>query len=139
MSELVSLAVLRPLRPVHAMNCRLTLRYRYKNHRVDGKVTAVWPGSVLGYMEMISEIRPEDFEIKYRTKNRFRFMGNGRTKMEYDPKAVCLPTKPMPVSRNGGRGFSLTCGRLGSGLLLEMLESKIMRHTTVVYVLSKHM
>lgn len=37
---------------------------------------------------MISEIRPEDFEIKYRTGNRFRFMGNGRTTMEYDPKAV---------------------------------------------------
>jgi len=54
---------------------------------VDGKVTAVWAGSVLGYMEMISQIRPEDFEIKYRTKNRFRFMGNGRTKMEYQPDA----------------------------------------------------
>ena len=44
----------------------------YKNHRVDGKVTAVWAGSVLGYMEMIEKIRPEDFEIVYRTKNRFR-------------------------------------------------------------------
>lgn len=62
----------------------------YKNHRVDGKVTAVWPGSVLGYMEMIREIRPEDFEIRYRTKNRFRFMGNGRTQMEYDPQAVSV-------------------------------------------------
>ena len=44
----------------------------YKNHRVDGKVTAVWAGSVLAYMEMIWSIRPEDFEIMYRTKNRFR-------------------------------------------------------------------
>jgi hypothetical protein len=44
----------------------------YKNHRVDGKVTAVWAGSVLSYMEMIGHIRPEDFEIKYRSKNRFR-------------------------------------------------------------------
>ena len=59
----------------------------YKNHRVDGKVTAVWAGSVLGYMEMISQLRPEDFEIVYRSKNRFRFMGNGRTQMEYDPNA----------------------------------------------------
>jgi len=40
--------------------------------------------------EMISEIRPEDFEIRYRSKNRYRFMGNGRTKMEYDPKAVSI-------------------------------------------------
>ena len=44
----------------------------YKNHRVDGKVTAVWAGSVLSYMEMISSVRPEDFEIVYRSKNRFR-------------------------------------------------------------------
>ena len=49
----------------------------------------------MGYMEMISEIRPEDFEIKYRTKNRFRFMGNGRTKMEYDPKAVGRLREPV--------------------------------------------
>ncbi|EMC94774.1 hypothetical protein BAUCODRAFT_560547 [Baudoinia panamericana UAMH 10762] len=59
----------------------------YKGHRVDGKVTAVWAGSVVGYHEMIERIRPEDFDIAYRSKNRFRFMGNGRTKMEYDPKA----------------------------------------------------
>jgi len=55
----------------------------YKNHRVDGKVTAVWAGSVIGYKEMIDQIRAEDFDIRYRTKNRFRFMGNGRTKREY--------------------------------------------------------
>lgn len=59
----------------------------YKNHRVDGKVTAVWAGSVIGYKEMVDHIRPEDFEIVYRTRNRFRFMGNGRTRREYDPHA----------------------------------------------------
>ncbi|KAK4900271.1 hypothetical protein LTR27_002495 [Elasticomyces elasticus] len=59
----------------------------YKSHRVDGKVTAVWAGSAMGFREMIETIRPEDFEIKHRSKNRFRFMGNGRTKMEYDPNA----------------------------------------------------
>lgn len=59
----------------------------YKNNRVDGKVTAVWAGSVIAYKEMVDRIRPEDFEIVYRTKNRFRFMGNGRTKREYDPDA----------------------------------------------------
>ncbi|KAL1587357.1 hypothetical protein WHR41_03838 [Cladosporium halotolerans] len=59
----------------------------YKNNRVDGKVTAVWAGSVIGYKEMIDEIRPEDFDIVYRTRNRFRFMGNGRTRREYDPDA----------------------------------------------------
>ena len=45
----------------------------YKNHRVDGKVTAVWAGSVLGYKEMIDHIRPEDFDMAYRSKNRFRY------------------------------------------------------------------
>jgi len=59
----------------------------YKGHRVDGKVTAVWAGSVIGYYEMIEHIRPEDFDIVYRSKNRFRFMGNGRTQREYDPNA----------------------------------------------------
>lgn len=44
----------------------------YKSHRVDGKVTAVWAGSVIGFEEMVREIRPEDFEIVYRSKNRFR-------------------------------------------------------------------
>jgi hypothetical protein len=36
---------------------------------------------------MIEKIRPEDFNIKYRSRNRFRFMGNGRTTREYDPDA----------------------------------------------------
>lgn len=44
----------------------------YKNHRVEGKVTAVWAGSVISYWEMIKDIRPEDFEIRYRSRNRFR-------------------------------------------------------------------
>jgi cation diffusion facilitator CzcD-associated flavoprotein CzcO len=59
----------------------------YKNHRQDGKVTAVWAGSVLGFREMVEKIRPEDFDVVYRSRNRFRFMGNGRTRREYDPNA----------------------------------------------------
>ncbi|KAF7185128.1 putative sterigmatocystin biosynthesis monooxygenase stcW [Pseudocercospora fuligena] len=59
----------------------------YKNHRKNGKVTAVWAGSVISYHDMISELRPEDFNIVYRSRNRFRFMGNGRTRREYDPEA----------------------------------------------------
>ena len=46
----------------------------YKGHRVDGKVTAVWAGSVVGFKQMIDFIRPEDFEIAYRSKNRFRYV-----------------------------------------------------------------
>ena len=54
----------------------------YKNHRVDGRVTATWPGSALLYKAMIAEIRAEDFEIQYRGRNRFVFMGNGFTELE---------------------------------------------------------
>lgn len=54
----------------------------YKNHRKDGRVTATWPGSALLYREMIKELRPEDFDIEYRSRNRFMFMGNGFTELE---------------------------------------------------------
>lgn len=59
----------------------------YKNNRVDGRVTAIWQGSAIGYHEVIKRLRPEDFDIKYRTKNRFRWMGNGRTRIESEPGA----------------------------------------------------
>ncbi|KAK2601423.1 hypothetical protein N8I77_010873 [Diaporthe amygdali] len=59
----------------------------YKNHRVDGRVTAVWAGSAITYHEMIKELRPEDFDIVYRSRNRFKFMGNGRAAMESTPGA----------------------------------------------------
>jgi hypothetical protein len=36
---------------------------------------------------MIEEIRPEDFDIRYGSKNRFRFMGNGFTRLELDENA----------------------------------------------------
>lgn len=54
----------------------------YKKNRVDGRVTATWPGSVILYHQMIKHIRPEDFDIRYRSRNRFRFMGNGFTEYE---------------------------------------------------------
>lgn len=77
---------------IRPIGCVLYWRFsdtsRYKNHRVDGKVTALWAGSALTYKEMIDHIRPEDFEIRYRSKkNRFRFLGNGRSKLEYEPNA----------------------------------------------------
>lgn len=59
----------------------------YKNNRIDGRVTATWPGSALLYKQMIADIRPEDFEIEYRERNRFAFMGNGFTILELDENA----------------------------------------------------
>lgn len=56
----------------------------YKNHRVDGRVTATWPGSALLFREIIlREIRGEDFDIRYNSPNRWRgIMGNGITRLE---------------------------------------------------------
>lgn len=47
-------------------------------------VTATFPGSALLYREMIEEIRGEDWEVEYRSGNRFGFMGNGFTEYELD-------------------------------------------------------
>lgn len=56
----------------------------YKNHRVDGRVTATWAGSALLYREVITaELRAEDFEIRYRSRNRWKgILGNGFTALE---------------------------------------------------------
>lgn len=54
----------------------------YKKNRVDGRVTATFPGSALLFKRLISELRGEDFEIKYRSSNRFKFTGNGFTEYE---------------------------------------------------------
>ncbi|KIX92467.1 uncharacterized protein Z520_11787 [Fonsecaea multimorphosa CBS 102226] len=56
----------------------------YKKHRVDGRVTATWPGSALLYREVIlREIRGEDWDIRYRGRNRWRaILGNGFTRLE---------------------------------------------------------
>ena len=59
----------------------------YKKNRVDGRVTALFGGSALLYKELIKDIRAEDFDISYRSPNRFRFMGNGFMGYEYDDEA----------------------------------------------------
>lgn len=51
----------------------------FKNNKVDGKVTAMYAGSVPHYREMLGSFRAEDFHIRYNSPNRFRFMGNGLT------------------------------------------------------------
>jgi hypothetical protein len=54
----------------------------YKNGKVDGKVWGPWPGSSLHFLQMMSEPRWEDWNIKYLTPNRFQYMGNGKTEIE---------------------------------------------------------
>lgn len=59
----------------------------YKSGRVDGRVTAVWQGSAIGFKEVIEALRPEDFRIVWRTRNRWRWMGDGRAKVEREEGA----------------------------------------------------
>ncbi|KAK7902690.1 hypothetical protein LTR67_002336 [Exophiala xenobiotica] len=56
----------------------------YKKNRVDGRVTACWPGSALLYREVIlREVRGEDWDIRYNSGNRWRaVLGNGMTRLE---------------------------------------------------------
>lgn len=54
----------------------------YKANRVNGRVTATFAGSAILYYQLTEHIRPEDFEVKYRSANRWRFLGNGFTAYE---------------------------------------------------------
>lgn len=58
----------------------------YKAGSVEGRVTALWPGSTLHYIEALSELRMEDWEVKY-SGNRFAWLGNGYSQTELDPTA----------------------------------------------------
>ena len=49
----------------------------------DGKVKNriyLWPGSTIHFLKTIREPRYEDYDIRYRYKNRFAFLGNGDVK-----------------------------------------------------------
>lgn len=55
----------------------------YKQGTTDGKISAMYGGSVLHYRQMLDAFRSEDFDIAYLDKhNRFGFMGNGLTTLE---------------------------------------------------------
>lgn len=58
----------------------------FKRNTINGRVTAAFAGSALLFRQLVAEIRPEDFEIEYESRNRWVFLGNGFTKYELDPK-----------------------------------------------------
>ncbi|KAJ6166733.1 hypothetical protein N7470_002180 [Penicillium chermesinum] len=58
----------------------------YKNPKT-GKITALWPGSTLHYMETLAKPRYDDFDVTYASKNRFAYLGNGFSQREMNPKA----------------------------------------------------
>jgi hypothetical protein len=58
----------------------------YKNDSSSGKVTSLWPGSTMHYVDAIAEPRYEDWDFKY-TGNQFAFLGNGFSQTEGDTTA----------------------------------------------------
>jgi hypothetical protein len=46
-------------------------------------ITAIYPGSMNHFKEMLNNIRGEDFDIVYNSNNRFAFVGNGLTKVDF--------------------------------------------------------
>lgn len=58
----------------------------YKNNSTSGKVTAVWPGSSMHYLEAVAEPRYDDWDFSY-TGNRFAYLGNGFSQAESDKTA----------------------------------------------------
>jgi hypothetical protein len=61
----------------------------YKQGKVDGRVTALFAGSGMLYKRIVGgELRVEDFEVEYlEGRNRFGFLGNGFTQLDWDEKA----------------------------------------------------
>ena len=45
-------------------------------------MTATFAGSALLFKRLIEELRPEDFDISFRSCNRFQFLGNGFVEYE---------------------------------------------------------
>lgn len=50
-----------------SISCVVSNKYAHlpDKNKKTGRVTSVWPGSALHYMEAIKDPRFEDFEIKY--------------------------------------------------------------------------
>ena len=56
----------------------------YRKGSVSGRVSALWPGSTLHFLEAMSDIRADDWHIEYRG-NRFAWLGNGFSQTEVLP------------------------------------------------------
>jgi hypothetical protein len=55
----------------------------YKAHTIDGRVSALWPGSSMHYFEALQHPRGDDWNVEY-TGNRFDWLGNGFSQTECD-------------------------------------------------------
>lgn len=60
--------------------------FRYKNGKVDGPVTGPWCGTTWHFNEALRNPRWEDYDFKYEKRNRFAYLGIGRTRGELTGK-----------------------------------------------------
>ncbi len=56
----------------------------YKKGTANAAALTLWPGSGLHFIEALSDIRTEDYNITY-NGNRFAWLGNGFSQTETDP------------------------------------------------------
>jgi hypothetical protein len=57
----------------------------YKKGRIDDYktgISAMYPGSMIHFRSMLASTRPEDFDITYKSSNRFKFFGCGLTALD---------------------------------------------------------
>jgi len=71
----------------------------YNQGNPGGKVTAQYPGSLVHWRKLLENPRYEDFELSYRSKNRFQFMGNGFTLEEVDGRDLSWYLDPEFVAK----------------------------------------
>ncbi len=62
----------------------------YKNGSITGKITALWSGSTLHYLEAMRDPRYEDWNFSYIGGNWFAYLGNGFSRAEVDMMADWL-------------------------------------------------
>lgn len=72
----------------------------YNQGREGGKVTAQYPGSLVHWRKLLERPRYEDFEITYRSRNRFQFLGNGFTREEVDGEDLSWYLDPEYLAKS---------------------------------------
>ncbi|KAJ3524735.1 hypothetical protein NM208_g11943 [Fusarium decemcellulare] len=63
----------------------------FKDGKQEGRIY-LWPGSTIHFLKTIKDPRFEDYEINYRYKNRFAFIGNGDIKANVTKDIMGLST-----------------------------------------------
>ncbi|KAL1887843.1 hypothetical protein Sste5346_009955 [Sporothrix stenoceras] len=71
----------------------------FNQGKPGGKITAQYPGSLMHWREMLFEPRYEDYSIKYRGPNRFKYMGNGFTKREVNGEDLSFYLDPEYIAK----------------------------------------